>query len=117
MNPKRIIAVAVAVTALGAWELGAQGILGISLGGGFGSLTEDFTQGGTAKSLVYAGPGGYIDAELDFGRWYMDMGLSVFSSSNVTLGGVKQDTTGYETNLGIDFTAIGVGYLYPITDK
>lgn len=86
-----------------------------SLGGGYGRLSEAFTQNGRSAELTYAAPGGYLDLELDWDSFYFDMALGVlFPPANVTLGGAAVDVSGYELNLGADFTAIGIGWLQPI---
>jgi hypothetical protein len=112
---------ALALTALlGGGSLSAQAICGLSVGGGYGGLREDFADqaaGGASKALAYSGPAAYLGAELDWGRLYMDMGLSVILSPKVSLGGTAVDTTGYEMNLGLDFTALGLGYLHPLSDR
>jgi hypothetical protein len=86
-----------------------------SLGAGYGRLSEAFTQNGRSAELTYSAPGGYMDLELDWDRFYFDMALSIlFPPATVTLGGAAVDTSGYELNLGADFTALGIGWLQPL---
>jgi hypothetical protein len=99
-------------------SLSAQGILGVSVGGGFGDVKQDFSYSGGATSLSYAAPSAYIAAELDYGRWYMDMSLALlFGAKDVKVGGRTWDLSGYSSNAAADFNAFGVGYLYPLSDK
>lgn len=86
-----------------------------SLGGGIGCLQENFTLDGDPTSLVYPAPGGYLSLELGYGNWYGEMALAaLFCPFGVSLGGDPVDLSGYELNMGVDFTALGIGYLQPI---
>lgn len=108
---RRILIALLGSLALGSFAQNA--ILTVSAGGGIGLLSENFTQSGSPTTLGYLAPGGYIDADIAWGDYYLDMGLSVlFAPLDVRLGTQKVDLSGYEMNLGLDFTAIGIGYLY-----
>lgn len=120
---KRILAarscIAAALLALGLGSgAGAQAILGVSLGGGLGSLKQDFKRAGSPVSFVYAGPGAFVDLELDYGRAYMEMSLAtLFAPISARLGGEEVDLSGYDLNSAEDFTAIGFGYLFPLGER
>ena len=113
---KRVIVICVVVAALGSAGAYAQAaVYGLSVGGGFGDLNESFTMSGQSASLVYAAPAGYIDFEVDWGSFYLDMGLGVLVMPvTATLGGTPLNLNGYEVNIGLDFTAMGIGYLFPL---
>jgi hypothetical protein len=98
-----------------AGALGAQGILGLSAGVGYGAVSQNFAQAGAATSLAYAGPGAYLAGELDYGNWYGDMSLAlIFGAKELEVGGKTWDLSGYSSNMAFDFTALGIGYLYPL---
>jgi hypothetical protein len=118
MEVKPRVLTAILLASFASLALSAQtGLWGVSVGGGFGSLKEEFKPGGTAKSLVMSGPAAYAEGEMDFGRWYGNMGLGFIIAPKVSLGGDSYDTTGYSSNFGLDFTALGIGYLYPLAGK
>lgn len=113
MGKPRLVLALLLAAASGAY---AQTALFVgSLGGGYGRLSEAFTQDGRNAELAYAAPGGYLDLELDWDCFYLDMALGLlFPPATVSLGGRPVDMSGYELNLGADFTALGIGWLQPI---
>jgi len=114
---KHRIQVLVCVATLAATMAEGQTLLGLSLGAGYGGLKEDFNQGGSAATLLYSGPAVNIEAELIFGDLYANMALGLIVMPAVTLAGAVVDTTGYETNLGFDFTALGLGYQVKLSER
>ena len=94
---KRVVIVCALVAALGSAGAFAQSaVYGISAGAGFGDLNESFTMSGEPASLVYAAPAGFIDFEMDWGSFYLDMGLGVlFMPVTATLGGTPLNLNGY----------------------
>jgi len=118
MTAKRVLALCIALAGLGAGAAWSQAICGLSAGGGIGRLQQQLTRDGSAADFVYAAPGAFFDAELDFGRWYMNMSLAVlFAPFDATLGGDAVDLSGYSPNSAADLTAIGIGALFPIGDR
>jgi len=96
----------------------SQAVLGISGGLGVGSLSQKFTQHGQPANLTFTAPGANISAELLYGRGYMEMSFSLlFAPFKETLGNVAVDKSDLAINLGLDFTAIGFGYLHPINER
>ncbi len=91
---------------------------GISVGSGMGSVRHDFTNSGTDEALDYVAPGLFIDGELDWGNYYLNMSLAMLMAPlSVMLGGNEVDLADYSMNSAADFTAIGIGYLYPLSDR
>lgn len=96
----------------------SQAVLGISAGAGAGKLSQDFTQFGNPVTFSYQAPGAYMSGELSWNRIYIDMSLALlFGSDNAKLGDEKVDLSNYSTKLALDFTAVSIGYIYPINDK
>ena len=96
----------------------SQAVLGISGGLGVGSLTQKFTQHGQPANLTFTAPGANILAELLYGQVYMEMSFSLlFAPIKETLGNVAVDKSDLAINLGLDYTAIGFGYLHPVNDQ
>jgi hypothetical protein len=93
-------------------------LLTLSGGAGFGYLSEDFEDKGNAAALHYAAPAGLIAGELGWGDFYMEMSLAVLFQPLVsTLGDASVDLSDYELNMGLDFTAIGLGYEFALNEK
>ena len=96
----------------------SQAVLGLSGGFGVGSLTHKFTQHGQPANFTYIAPGVNLSAELLYGQVYMEMALSLlFSPFKETLGNKIVDRTGYASNLVMDFSAFGIGYLHPVNEQ
>jgi hypothetical protein len=104
---------------LSIWEPGySQAVLGISGGLGVGSLKQKFTQHNQPANLIFTAPGANISAELLYGQVYMEMSFSLlFAPFKETLGKSDVDRTDLAINLGLDFTAIGFGYLHPVNEQ
>lgn len=118
MKMLAIITICITIILISGINGHAQAVLGISAGGGAGKLSQKFTQSGNPVTFSYSAPGTYISGELSWGRIYLDMSLALlFASDNVRLGDSEVDLSEYSTKLALDFTAIGVGYLYPLSDK
>lgn len=108
--PKLALILALAVFGSGLAQ--AQLGYGISLGAGLGQVSQDFTSSGSPVKLSYAAPGLRLAGEIGEGPWYLDMSLNIlFSPSQVSLGGLAQDLSGYATSIALDFTAVSIGYL------
>jgi len=96
----------------------SQAVLGISAGAGAGKLSQEFTQFGNPAGFSYVATGTYISGELSWERFYFDMSLALlFASNNMKLGETSIDRSEYSSKLALDFTALGIGYLYPVSDK
>lgn len=86
-----------------------------SAGSGMGYLSEGFTRSGEKADLKYTAPGCRFNAELSIGNYYLEMALAtLFSPVSVTMGGDSVDLSDYELNMGADFTAISLGYSFPV---
>ncbi len=118
MRNTRALVSCIALAAVVTGGAAAQTVVGLSAGGGIGRLEQQLTRAGSAADFVYAAPGAFFDAELDFGRWYMDMSLAVlFAPFDTSLGGEAVDLSGYSMNSAGDLTAVGIGALFPIGGK
>jgi hypothetical protein len=95
-----------------------QAVCGLSSGAGIGFIRHDFTESGTGTPLRYIAPSLNLAGELAWGNWYMEMALAVLISPfSVQLGKDKLSLDGYKANSGADFTALGIGYLTPLSEK
>ena len=93
-------------------------LLTVSGGTGFGFLSENFEDNGEDAALQYAAPAALLAGELGWGDFYMEMSLSVlFLPVIASLGGEEVDLTDYTLNMGLDFTAIGLGYEYALKEN
>ncbi|MBN1953376.1 MAG: hypothetical protein JW801_19380 [Bacteroidales bacterium] len=96
----------------------SQATLGLSAGAGVGTIKQNFTQNGAAAPLSFAAPGAYISAELVWDNMYIDMSIALLAApSEVTLGSVSHDLSDYSSRMGMDFNAVGIGYLHPLKEK
>ncbi len=95
-----------------------QTIAGVSAGTGMGIVKHNFTYSGEQSELSYTAPGVIVEGELAWGNWYINMALSMlFSPFSATLGDDEVNLENYSLNMALDFTAIGIGYMYPVSDK
>jgi len=98
--------------------LKAQAVLGLSVGGGIGTIHQNFTENTIKTPVSFVAPGPYLAAELSWDRIYFDMSLAIMlAPDRVRLGDQKADLSGYPTKIGIDFNAFGIGYLHPVDEK
>lgn len=117
LTSKHILASLLALFLLSS-NLKAQVVLGLSAGAGVGSMKHNFSQNGAATPLSFVAPGAYFSAELLWDNFYMDMSLALLMApSEIKLGSDSPDLSDYTSRLGIDFNAIGFGYLHPLQEK
>ena len=117
-QPSRNVLILIASFSLVASNLNSQAVLGLSAGAGAGSLKHNFTQNGAATPLFFVAPAAYFSAELAWGNIYLDMSLALLlPPSEIELGSSTADLSEYSTRLGMDFNAIGIGYLVPLNEK
>jgi len=115
---KSVLSLAAALAFLPLSLYGQTALLTLSGGAGVGYLSEDFEKNGNAVALHYAAPAGLIAGELGWGDFYMEMSLSVLFLPVVsTLGNENLDLSDYELNMGLDFTAVGLGYEFALNEK
>ncbi len=112
------IIVVVAAHAAFAQEAKPLSVLTVSAGGGMGWLSEGFTKSGLEADLRYLAPGARVDAEIAWGGYFLEMSLAaLFSPAVVALGSDAVNLSGYKINMGLDFTALALGYSLPVSDS
>ena len=77
-------------------------------------ISQDFTQAGQPTTFTYFAPGVYLDAEMDWGGFFMDIPLSfLFAPFSASLGGQTLNLSSYGVNNAVDFS-LNLGYLFPL---
>ena len=95
-----------------------QAFVGVSGGLGVGNVTHKFTMNDKPANLSFSAPGANLALELLVGQVYMDMSFAMlFAPFKETIGNNAIDKSGYSANYALDFTALSIGYLHPLSEK